>query len=181
MNQEKVSDEELSFYENFWTMAMYTRAQEFGLTEGEIALLKEINKEIQALSISGLTPSYIVTFTKFATSNPEIAARFNQMNRAVEISEGELPLPNELFEIAQDTTKMQELFELSEEFKEWFLRNHYTQFTDEYDYEGNFVGEYLRWRATAVWQYSQPSDLQYYNAKDATQIPKIDENSNNIQ
>lgn len=178
MNNQKVTDEELNFYENFWTLAMYTRAQEFGLSEGELDLLKQINREIQNLSISGLTPSYIITFTKFATSNPEIAERFNQMNKGVEISEGELPLPNELFDLARDTSKMQDLFELSEEFKEWFLRNHYAQFADEYDTDGNFIGEYLRWRATAVWQYTQPSDLEYYNAKEASQIPKIDENSN---
>tara|TARA_R110001592_G_scaffold125249_1_gene334779 strand:+ start:23888 stop:30061 length:6174 start_codon:yes stop_codon:yes gene_type:complete len=174
---EIVSDEELSYYENFWTLAVYTNAQEFGISEGELMAIDVLNKKINALSVSGLTPSYITTFTQFATANLEISEAFHSMNKSSDILAGELPNPVELFELAQDTDKMSELFKLSSEFKEWFLRNHYTEMRDEFDgTDGSFVGEFLRFRQTAVWQYSQPKDLKYYNARPMLQGPfKLDE------
>lgn len=178
LNHENVSDDDQMYFDNFWTLAMYTRAKEFGIEDGELQAIDFLNKQLQALSISGLTPVYIITFTKFATSNPEITEAFSNMVKATDIKLGELPIPNEIFDLAQDTEKMSELFQLSDEFKEWFLRNHYTEMKDEYDTDGRFVGEYLRFRATSVWQYTQPKDLEYYNAKDSSKIPKISEESN---
>lgn len=176
---ENISDEELSYYNNFWTLAIYTNAKEFGISEGELMAIDLLNKKINALSVSGMTPSYITTFTKFATSNETIAEAFHNMIKGTDIREGELPLPNELFDLAKDTDKMSELFKLSPEFKEWFLRNHYTEMTDEFDpVDGSFAGEFLRFRATAVWQYTQPKDLEYYNARPISTGPfTIDEQS----
>ena len=179
LNNETVTSTEQEYYDNFWTMANYTNQVNFGIEKGELMAMDRLNKLIQDLSVSGMTPVYITLFTNLATSNPEIEEAFHNMVKATDIKGGELPLATELFDLARNTDKMTELFQLSSEFKEWFLRNHYTEMADEYDgVDGTFVGEYLRFRATAVWQYSQPKDLKYYNAKDATSIPKIDEGTN---
>jgi hypothetical protein len=159
-----LSDEDRLFYQQFWDIASAS-LERFGISKQDVDFIKEINKYLSDMVESGMTNHYIETFTRFANSTPEAKKMFADSQRAVDILDGDLPLANELFDTLKNIAFINKLKEASPEFAEWFDRNHYTQFADEYDSKGNFVEEIEVYRATPVWSYSNPRDLKDYEAK----------------
>ena len=161
-----LSDEDRIFYQQFWEQASANLAA-FGINKNDIEYLKEINKVLSSMTESGLTQHYLITFTKFATATEEGAQMFADSQRAVDILDGDMPLSNELFDFVKDQKNIEALKKVNPEFAEWFDRNHYLENVDEYDAKGNFIGEFTRYRSTPAWSFSNPRDINDYEARTA--------------
>jgi hypothetical protein len=173
-----LSDDDRIFYQQFWDIAAVSLKERFGISKEDVEFVKEINKYLSEMSESGLTQHYINTFTKFALATEEGAKLFHDKNKAVDIEAGDLPLPTELFDIAQNIDFINELKEVNSEFAEWFDRNHYVEAIDVYGINGEFIEEKNVYKATPVWSYSNPRDVKNYEALNASENMPTEFSSN---
>ena len=171
-NQGKyLSKEDRIFHQRFWEIAEATLLR-FGITKTDVLTLRKVNQYLSKMTSSGLTQTYIETFTKFVTSNPESTKIFADSQRATDILDGDMPIANELFDTTKNIELIERLKEANPEFAEWFDRNHYTEEIDEYDTTGRYAYTQTIYRSTPVWSYSNPSDVNEYEAKVAVGMPK---------
>jgi hypothetical protein len=156
--------EDQEFYDNFWEDMQMRLEEDFGISRDDIEFVKDLDKTLSGLSVSGLTKYYISTLLDFANTNDESMEIFQRAFSA-DLLAGEVPTSEEIYEVVSSKYFSDKLSAVNPEFKAWFERNHFTQIANEYDTDGNFIGEYEANRPISAWKFSIPSDDQYYQTK----------------
>lgn len=167
------TEEDADYYFNFWEEMQTRLEDDFGITKEDLAFVRDLDKVLGDMSISGLTQHYISTFMNFANTNDESMELFWRMFPDLEIEEGDVPTSEQIYNIITSRYWSDALSKVNPEFKAWFERNHYQQMADEYDSTGNFVGESLENRPIAAWKFTIPEDNKYYETRSVlgTNIP----------
>ena len=154
------------FFENFWDDMSDRLMFDFELSKDDIKYIRDLDKELSNMSDSGLTPYYITTFMQLASTTDEGKKILEKTFINLDLEDGDVPTSEELFSALKTSKFIKSLLDAVPEFNTWFERNHYEQMADEYDQNtGSFVGEYVQLRPTSAWQYTIPSDLNYYETK----------------
>jgi hypothetical protein len=158
-------EDDADYYYEFWDeLAM--RLASMGISKEDVDRVREIDRDLSSSKISGLTNYYITSLFSFYNTNDESKALFDQAFIAYDLSDGDIPTSKNIFEVISDMSFAEKLMAVNADFKDWFERNHYTEAVDEFDpVEGYFIGEYTRYRPTAAWQFSMPSDPNDYETK----------------
>ena len=159
------NEEDADFYDTFWEEMGARLAEDFGISKSDLDFVRDIDKMLSSMTVSGLTQHYITAFMDFANTNDESLEVFWRMFPDLELEEGDVPTSEQIFEIISSPYWSNALSKVNPEFKAWFARNHYQQMADEYDSTGNFIGEYLANRPTAAWKFSIPDDMKYYETR----------------
>lgn len=166
------TEEDADYYYNFWDDMQAILQDDFGISKADMEFVRDLDKVLSGMSVSGITQHYISTFMQFANTNDESMELFWRMFPD-ELEEGDVPTSEQIYEIISGGYYTDRLAQINPEFKVWFERNHYKQMADEYDSTGNFVGEYLANRPIAAWKFTIPEDNKYYETRSVlgTNIP----------
>ena len=158
-------DDDADYYYDFWD-ELSDRLAGLGISKDDLNRVREIDRELNSSKISGLTNYYITSLFSFYNTNQESKDIFDEAFKAYDLADDDLPSSNNIFEVISDMSFAEKLMAVNPGFKEWFERNHYTEAVDEFDkVEGYFIGEYTRYRPTAAWQFSMPSNSSDYETK----------------
>lgn len=164
-NQFKDLDD-ADYYENFWDDMSARLRDDFNISKDQVLLIRDLDKELSSMSESGLTPYYITIFMDLASKSKEGKDILEKALIHLDLEDGDIPSSDDLFNILKSNSVIKELRDVSPEFNVWFERNHYSQMTDEYNKNtGKFVAEVKQFRTTSAWQYTIPSDTNYYETK----------------
>jgi len=158
--------EDQQLWEDFWSNLAIDLYDNFGLTKAHIDYVKDIDKNMNSMSTSGLTNYYITEFMTFAKLNPESIALVEEKLQWVDLSTDDIPTSDWLFEAIADIKFTDALSKINPKFKVWFDRNHYVKLTDKYnENDGSFIEEIEENRPTSAWQYSMPAKQDMYESK----------------
>jgi hypothetical protein len=158
-------EDDANYYYGFWDEMQARLEDDFNITKADMDFVRDLDKTLSSMSVSGLTQYYISAFMDFANTNDESMEIFERMFPDLDIAEGDVPTSEQIYEVVTSPYWSASLSKVNADFKSWFERNHYQQMADEYDSTGNFVGEYLANRPTSAWKFSIPEDNQYYETK----------------
>ena len=158
-------DDDADYYYDFWD-ELSDRLAGLGISKDDVQRVREIDRELNSSKISGLTNYYITSLLSFYNTNDESKDIFDEAFIAYDLADGDIPTSKNIFDVIKDQAFAEKLMAVNADFKEWFERNHYTESVDEFDpVEGFFIGEYTRYRPTAAWQFSMPSNPSDYETK----------------
>ena len=153
-------------WEEFWSNLAIDLYENFGLTKAHIDYVKDIDKNMNSMSTSGLTNYYITEFMALAKLNPESIKLVETKLQWADLSTDDIPTSDWLFEAIADIKFTNELSAINPEFKVWFDRNHYVKLTDKFnENDGSFIEEIEENRPTSAWQYSMPAKQDMYESK----------------
>ena len=173
VDENLLSDEEYDFKVNFFIRAE-VRLRLANIDKAVLDELKEINAELQLMTTSGMTDYYMDMFNEFAQNSPAFQKEYASILSGlfgIEIDEGDVVTEEILYKlITLYNHKIDKLKKVDSSFEKWFDRNHYRKEYKEFDDDGKFLGVYFGYAPTAAWQYSMPSDVSYYNTRNAISL-----------
>ena len=135
------------------------KSDNLGLTDAEINRLKALYKDLRGLSNKTATTQYITIVNNFLRPNSDLETPLaDYVKEKFNISEFDKNTINQL----QDYDTVQEMMELSPEFKDWYEKNHTTTsyFSNK---DQSTVYSYKR---TAAWNVTQPVESKYLETTD---------------
>lgn len=142
----------------------------FGITEAQIERVKQIDKELRASTQTEPTQVYVNQFLSLIESNADTTQALEEAVRGffhdVDVDAGEKINGTHINQLLRNYThvidKLLSLGNIS--FEDWFLRNHrehgYVAFENN-----ERVGSATEWLKSAAWQFSSPSDLNFYKTR----------------
>lgn len=163
-----LTTEEFVFVEEFFITAG-TRLALAGIDKNVLDELKDINEELQSMTLSGNTEYYVDMFNYFINSSPSFLTKLTEIlndKYDIELDNGDV-LTAEILNnlVSQYSKSIDELKKIEPAFEAWFDRNHYRKEYKNFDEEGKFLGIYFGYANTAAWKYSMPNNLSYYNTR----------------
>ena len=165
--EESLSSEESRRLDNFKAQ-ISMGLEAFGISPEESSELLRIDEELKGLSENQYTRHYINTMEELIDMNEDSEKVFNEFLDEKFTIEREAGTPvqdnhiRELF-LSSNEDVLRQLLETNPDLAEWFLNNHYEVKRSEEATDGKRV-EVTVYRNTSLWQYSSPSNTNYYEA-----------------
>ena len=139
------------------------------ITEAELEIVREIDKELRSMVISESTGVYINQFLELAKLNNDsfkILEKFvYDVDSGTELKDGDLLTHEHIEKLLEDMTAVMQMCDKNLDFKKWFDRNHYSTLIPYRDENGVVDGEQEIYRKSAAWQYTKPSESNMYKKK----------------
>lgn len=163
------TDEDAEFHD-YIIEALKEKLINFGVGPSDMERIKEIETELSLMGDSSTTNSYIDYFQELVFNNDDtrklLVEYAEQKLGGLDLNGDDVLEEAHINDMLNDQDFVNSIMSLNDDFRNWFLNNHYETLKKVFDKQGNLIDERMVYKKSAAWQFTAPGNKQYYKTKD---------------